>query len=171
MLQGGNEKQAYLDMIDLRLGYKSSFEITVSGSITGGIVTVHLNQIDSTYAVSPVMQYMVVENGISYPSGTEWDGIYDHILRMTLSPDSITLPVPSGGVGFSKSFVIDSSWNPDKLSFIAFIQNGSSKEIFQSCYYGYGGLAVPEINPLMVLPMGGLFVAVLVIARRKGKEE
>ena len=93
----------------------------------------------------------------------------NHVERWTSSPadgvDPAALPKD-----IKKSFTIDQSWNSGKLSFVAFLQTDTTKEVLQACTYGYGGNSVPEIGPLFVIPLGGLFVAVLAAASRKDKK-
>jgi hypothetical protein len=174
MIVGVYDYTTYSDAINASLAIAREFTINVSGTISSGSVTVHLEQTDPSSATNLKMRYAVLESEKYYSGGTDPDDIYNHICRKIVTEDAVTLPVPSGGVDYTKTFTVDPGWDSAKLSFVAYLQEGGStpttKKVHQACFYGYGSANVPEISPLFILPMGGAFVALVALACRKRKE-
>jgi hypothetical protein len=168
-LSGENDYSAYQAKIDARLGIAKNFALSVSGDVTTGSVSVHLEQTGTATGSNVYMRYRILESELYYDGSpsTDPDKTYQHVSRLHVTPtDQVTLPM-SSAKDFTKTFKIDSSWNKQKLSFVAFLQNDDTKEIYQTCYFGYDGQSVPEISPLFIIPIGGLFIALYAIAIRR----
>jgi hypothetical protein len=166
---GGNEitKTACENAINTRLAIMRDFTITVTGDVTTGSIDVTLDQPGSSSATDTKLRYVVVESDKYYTGGTDPDNTYHHICRAILPEDSITLPL-SGPVSFTKDFTIDGSWSASKLSVVAYLQSASgANEVYQACFYGYGGSAVYEFNPTLLFPAIGIIAMVSVVAFRK----
>jgi thiol-disulfide isomerase/thioredoxin len=153
--------------INSRLATERAFEITISGNISSGSVKVHLDQLGSSSAGNLVLRYALVESECYYRGGTDLDEYYDHVVRFLPQDDAInTSSLPAE---FTKTFTIKPGWRLNYLSFVVFLQNDDNKEVVQSCFYGWG-VPVPEISPLALVPIAGLFIVstALITGRRSG---
>jgi len=156
------------EAINQSLAVTRHFEIGISGDLASGSVTVHISQISPTTATDLRLRYAIVESNLIYHAGTSPGGWYNHTVRAIPAEDIITLPLPVGGSDFVKTFTLSPSWVTQNLSFVAFLQNDSSKQVLQSCFYGYGAATVYEFNAVLLFP-GAVFVAIvsLIAFRRK----
>ena len=159
--------QDFVNAINPRLAVPRSFEIGISGDISSGSVQVSLAQTGTSSAAGLTMRYALVESDLYDKNGEDIDGTYHHVVRLIPANDTVALPVPSGGQSFTKNYALNASWVTSKLSFVAFIEDDSTKEVLQACFYGYGGTVVPEISPLAVIPLGGLFAALFIVPMRR----
>jgi hypothetical protein len=155
---------AVSDAVNNRLIKERAFDISISGNIPSGSVTVMVEQAASSTYNNATLRYALVESNCYYNASTASDNTYQHVARFIPKEDNITLPLTQT-VSFTKNFPLDPTWAWQNLSFVAYLQNNNTKDVLQSNLYGFD--TVPEISPLFVIPMGGLFLAVFALSMRR----
>lgn len=131
--------------IDLRLAEKSPVLIELTGHKDGSDVILDANVIFETgVAINNVVIHFIVVEDVIYLGR---NGITNHknVMREIITPADGESIQGSGLQSVSKNLSLNDSWNPENLSFIVFIQNSSSKEIYQSVSLVYSELDVTDI--------------------------
>lgn len=159
----------YSNAINARLSTSRNFTISISGDISSGSMDVHIDQKGSLSVSSLKVRYAVLESNLIYPQGSNPGGLYNHVVRAIPSEDSLSLPLLGSGANFTKTFAVNGTWDTSKLSFVAFLQDDTTKAVYQSCFYGYGELAVYEFNTAFVSPAAGIIAIISVAAVRRTK--
>ena len=152
----------YNSTVNARLSVPRNFTISCSGDVSSGSVTVHLE----SAAAGPAglkLRYAVIESKVEASGGK-----YNFVARALPAQDAVTLPLPSGGADFTKTFSVGGTWNAANMAFVAYLQGDGNKEVLQSCFYG--GQTAPEPILPVLISAGGLFAAVWVIAARKRED-
>jgi hypothetical protein len=152
------------DAVNTRLLKERAFDISFSGDISAGSVTVTIEQTASSSYNNATVRYALVESNCYLVNSTASDHFYQHVTRALLNDDNMTLPLTQT-MQFTKMVPIDPTWTLQNLSLVAYIQNNNTKEVLQSNLYGYD--TVPEVSPLFIIPMGGLAVAVFAFSIRR----
>jgi len=142
-LHTGTMYPTYRQYFDYRMTISSPLEIELavaydSVSRNGDLSMVVRNT--SSSAVSGQLQVALVESHIYYP----WQGM-DSLqdVERTMLPDASgeAITVPAGdSVVRSRSFNVSSSWVARNCEFVVFVQNNSTKEMFQ----GANAAVMPE---------------------------
>jgi hypothetical protein len=147
----------YKNNLDVRYNVSRDYEISVSGSVVGGSVNVHLTETGSSSANNLYMKYYVLENNVN-----AW---LPFVARTILPSDAVS-SIPPGGMDFTKTYSINPGWNPANLSFVAFLQSDTNKEVQQAVYYDNNS-PVPEMGSIFVLPAGSLLAMAAVLSIRR----
>jgi hypothetical protein len=121
--------------IDERLNQTARFGITVSRSFQDSSFAVNIDVqaigLGGINLNDLVMRAIIVENNIEYdaPNGEK---VFYNVLRKVL-PDDDGLSLSSlSGTSFNWETELLSSWNPENLHVVVFIQNVQTKEVLQA---------------------------------------
>jgi hypothetical protein len=134
--------------IVLQNDYNSS---TRSGTITATVTNT------GTGAISGYLQFVLTETGIpgSYAQNqTMRDMLPD------ANGESISLPTPGSSVVKSRNYTVSTAWVADSCELVVFVQNNSTKEIYQGAKVN----VTPRIPPPVTVSLTGLTAQV----RRRG---
>ena len=156
--------------INSRLATPRDFDLSVSGNISDGNVNVHLEQLGSVSMTNLTLRYALTEGSVYCINGTDPDRTYHNVARVIPLDDKITLPLTEA-LDIQKTFSVNPDWVKENLTFVAYLQNDVGKEVLQATGYGYIYGLVPEISPLVVIPLSGMMVAVFALAFRIRRKE
>lgn len=127
--------------IDTRYAVASPFDLTLSFSKSGGVITANLG-INCTQAVSGnlVAHIAVIEKEINFASapGSNGETTFHNVLKQYLPSTSGTSLANSWTVGQTQT--INESWtwsnvyDENELAVVAFIQNNTTKEVHQAVF-------------------------------------
>lgn len=126
--------------IDAKLANTPRFKIEVSGIIEGDfVVDVNVKFIDTSgiNLSDLVIQTVLTETDIEFeqPPGSNGETKFYDVTRLMLpSKDGTPIRqlIDQGELTFTFEDALLSSWNLDKLNFVVFIQNKSTKEVYQA---------------------------------------
>jgi hypothetical protein len=106
-----------------------NIDVTFGGGVNYGESTLHI------IAIEDVMYQG--RNGIS-----------DHknVMRQMLAGSSGESIQTNGTQSISRDYTLNSEWNTDNLSFLVFVQNISTKEVFQSAIIDYSELVITSVS-------------------------
>ncbi len=136
-----SDSNSIKNQIDENLLISPKFEITATKSIVGEVIKVsgNLKLLDSTELdfSSLILHSVVIESMIKYstPPGSNGETEFEDVMRKMLPSNqgySISEIENSNEISFSFESDINSGWNKDKLEIVLFIQDGSSKKIYQA---------------------------------------
>lgn len=133
--------------IDARLAVKSPLQINLSGSKGSGSFTVDA-QINAGSSVggNNVIHFVVVEN-VNY-NGRNGVNPHNHVLRkMITSPTGESINLASNQT-VSKTINLESAWNTGNIGVVVFVQNSSSKEVYQSNFITYDELGITSVDDI-----------------------
>ena len=128
----------YDDELDERLAVSSPLKMTLSGSVEDAFVTYDLSikVLESFSGTDVKVLFVLMENGVE--SGGE---IYNGVARWAGDEQSVSVRDLDESESFSSIVDIDESWNPANLKLVAFVQDRSTKEVFQAAQ-----LFLPELS-------------------------
>ena len=126
--------------VDTRLAVTPRFNINVSGSLEGDYsVNAGIKFIDtSSINLSDLVIHTVLtETDIEFeqPPGSNGETKFYDVTRLMLpgkEGTAIRELIDQGELTFSFEDALLSSWNPDKLNFVVYIQNKITKEVYQT---------------------------------------
>ncbi|NWF48948.1 MAG: Omp28-related outer membrane protein [Ignavibacteriaceae bacterium] len=130
-----------ISKIDQRLSLQPKFRITVKDTIVNLTLNIEItiDVIDTTGISNKdiLVHTVVTEKDIEFqtPPGSNGETKFFDIMRAMLpSSDGETLNnlFPGSAINLQRQVNVNSSWNPDKLRTIIFIQNKNTKEIYQA---------------------------------------
>jgi len=133
-LHTGTMYPTYRNYFDLRKTTPSPFEIDLESSYDSIARTGTVTAIIRNTSGSPItaqLQFALIENHIAYA----WQGMdsLQNLLRDMLpnaSGEAITVPA-GDSVTKTRNFTINAGWNHHNCMFVVFVQNNSSREIYQ----------------------------------------
>jgi PKD repeat protein len=136
--------------INTRYAVASPFDLTVSFSVTGGVITA-TTDIACTQAVSGtlVLHVAVIEKHIGFGSAPGSNGEVDfhNVMKQMLPSTSGTALAGSWAVGntqsISESWTLSNVYDNNELAVIVFIQDNVTKEVHQA---GYASSTTPTAN-------------------------
>jgi len=166
-LHTGTMYPAYLDYFNSRMGVSSPLTIALSiaydTTARTGTLTIKINNTSSS-SVSGQLHTVLTESHIYYP----WQGMdsLQYVERTMLPSASGEAVTVAAGDSLTKTrdFTVDAAWVAGHCDFVVFVQNNSSKEMYQGAriaiinipkleYYGYRS-ANPEPNSDANLTVG-----------------
>ena len=141
---GGSNNQSlystYLPSFNERNAVKSPFSIAVTGSVTGTTAHANVTITKAGRVVNPnlVLHFAVTESNIAY----NWQGQtqLDFVERL-MSPDASGTAIPTivdqNSLTVPITFEVASTWALSNVELVAFIQDPSSREIYQGYKISY----------------------------------
>lgn len=132
---------AVKDSIETRLQLQPKFEIVVNDTIENNQykITVNLKVIDNTNLNFDdlILHTVVTETDIEFssPPGSNGETKFYDVMRSMLptnNGESLSGINQSGENTFNRQLNIDAGWNANELNCVAFIQNVSTKEVYQT---------------------------------------
>ena len=131
--------------IDSRVLVKTPVQIVLSGNAGDGNFTVNADiNVSSSVSGNNVVHFVVVEN-VDY-RGNNGVSPQNHVMRkMITSPTGESIDL-SSNTTVSKTITLDEIWNLDRLGVVVFVQNSSTKEIYQSEFITYSELGVTGVE-------------------------
>lgn len=131
--------------IDARLAVKSPLQIILSGSKESGSFTVNAElNIGSSISGNNVIHFVVVED-VNY-AGRNGVNPHKHVMRKMVTPPTGESINFSSNQTINKTITLNGAWNTNNLGIVVFIQNSSTKEVYQSEFITYNELGVTGIN-------------------------
>ena len=131
--------------IDTRLAVKSPMQINLNGTKESGSFTVNAElNIVTSISGNNVIHFVVVED-VNY-SGRNGVNPHKHVMRKMVTPptgESINL---SSSQTINKTVSLNSLWNTSNLGIVVFVQNSTTKEVYQSEFITYNELGVTGIE-------------------------
>ncbi len=129
--------------IEQRLAVPPKYKISITDSVYGGNIhyKVDLKCLDST-AISNselILRVKVIEEEITFatPPGSNGETVFYDVLREKLpDPNGTILPketiYPGSNLQFNFTTSVKSAWHINQIRAIAFVQNRSTREVYQS---------------------------------------
>ncbi len=144
--------EIYRSLYDMRKAIASSYSIDIFGQQNGNSFEVEINakQLAEYSGSNIVLQFYITETDIAY----SWSTCMDELewINRKMCPDENGTQV-NLNIGQSQiidlAFTIDSTWVPDNLEFVAFLQDNDTKEVLQAMK-----VKAPQLPPL---PIQALF--------------
>jgi hypothetical protein len=137
---------SWASIIDSKLTIKSPAKINLSGSVSGDQITINTETIFGINIPSgqAIINIIAVES-LFYQGR---NGISDHInvMRKMLTNPTGEDITSSGTQNVSKTVTVLDSWNVDQLEFVVFVQNESTKEVYQSASISYDEISSVELS-------------------------
>jgi hypothetical protein len=136
-----SDSNSIKEQINKNLLESSKFEITVKKNIIGETIKVsgNLKLFDKTDLdfSNLVLHSVVIESMIEYqtPPGSNGETEFEDVMRKMLPNNqgySITNIENSNEISFSFEAEVNSNWHKDKLEVVLFIQDVSSKKVYQA---------------------------------------
>lgn len=151
-----NGSSASSTALDSRVAVDSPLDLTLSGNRNGSAITINasVRGTGSVPGSGVVIHFVVVEN--STYVGNNGVSPQNYVMRaMTTSPTGEAFTIGVGQTkSISKTITLSSSWVPESVGVVVFVQNSSSKEIYQSDYIAVKSLTVTDVKNDPVLPHG-----------------
>ncbi|OQY30013.1 MAG: hypothetical protein B6244_01770 [Candidatus Cloacimonetes bacterium 4572_55] len=126
----GSSGSGWSNLIQNHLNVSSPLAIDLE--VADGAATAHIT---AEGAISPnsVVHFVITESNIDY-TGTNGDPHHDQVMRdMIPDADGHPLTISQGEtVDMSVSYMIDPGWNPSNLEIVVFVQNNTTKEVYQA---------------------------------------
>ncbi|MBN8547194.1 MAG: PEGA domain-containing protein [Ignavibacteria bacterium] len=127
--------------VDQQLGAPARFRMSIKDSTSGGVLystvnikVLDLPQVDSNETVLHVYAVQT-ETSFSTPPGSNGETLFHNVVRGFLTGSGGIIPhLTQNGqdISFNLAIAINSGWDLSKLRIIAFLQNKTTKEIYQS---------------------------------------
>lgn len=143
---------SFASKIDTRLALKSNVKIDLSGSTVDGSFLVNADiTVSQSISGNNVIHFVVVED-VDY-RGNNGVSPQNHVMRkMITSPTGESIDLSSNQT-ISKEIGFDSIWNSERLGIIVFLQNSSTKEVYQSQFITYNELGTTDVDENNSLPI------------------
>ncbi|KAB2843210.1 MAG: Omp28-related outer membrane protein [Melioribacteraceae bacterium] len=139
--------------IDARLAVKSPLQINLSGSkaVDGNFtVNAELN-VGSNITGNNVIHFIVVED-VNY-IGRNGVNPHKHVMRKMVTPSAGENIELSSNQTISKTVTLNSAWNTNNLGILVFVQNSSTKEVYQSEFVTYNELGTTGVEENNSIPL------------------
>ncbi len=152
-LDGQSSASSWIVYVQNTINNSSPFDIRILGDVNavqGGNITVKVTADHNIPSGNFVLHFVVVESKIFY-TGTNGDPIHNFVMRR-MYPDhngEAFAINPGETKTFSRVFQWNSTWNLENSSVVAFIQNTSTKEVYQASIRKAN---VFLANPLPIFP-------------------
>jgi hypothetical protein len=137
--------------LDARVIVESPLDLTLTGSRNGNVITLNasVQATGNLPGSGLVIHFVVVEN--STYVGNNGVSPQNYVMRsMKSSPTGEPFSITSGQIkNVSKSITLSSTWVPESVGVVVFVQNSTSREIYQSDYIAVRSLVTTgvENNP------------------------
>lgn len=137
--------------IDSRSASKTPVQINLSGTAGDNNISINAEiNVSSGVSGSNVIHFVVVED-VDY-QGNNGIPHHTHVMRkMITSADGESIDLSSNQM-INKEIELDNLWIPENLGVVVFVQNSSSKEIYQSQFIAYNELGVTAVNDVRSIP-------------------
>lgn len=140
---------SYLPKYELRKAIPSSFNLSINGNHTGSTynIVVTVQKVAACSASTIQLHLALTESDIQ----VSWQGLSElNFVERLMAPDAsgttITMPGSTGTEVINLSFEMDDSWVTENCELVAFLQDASSKEIFQG-----SKVAIPDLLPSQII--------------------
>jgi hypothetical protein len=129
--------------VDQQLAKPAKFRITVTDTISGGAISVSLKikALDLSTIQSSDLRLIVMavqeETIFGTPPGSNGETSFYDVVRGFFTGAEGVIPSFSGNgqeLPFSFSMAVGSGWDMTKIKVVAFVQNATTKEIYQAAY-------------------------------------
>ena len=152
------EKQAtnysqWANIIEARFSDGSPVLIELSGTTENGSVKIDADvTFGSNVPAGEAVIHFIITESIIYAGR---NGVTDHknAMRKMITEPTGQFISTSGIQRISKSFDLDNSWDEKKVNFLVFIQNHSSREVYQSASMEYSSLILTDIYDVLPAPI------------------
>lgn len=130
----GSGYSSWQSYIVTRMGQPAPMRIYMWGSYGSGSGTIYARYYnDSTASVTATVYFVITEDSCYYaaPNGDQW---HNHVARDYVPNQigqQVTIPA-SDSVTVSQNFTIQSGWNVNRCKIITWIQNSSTREVYQA---------------------------------------
>ena len=140
-----NNYNMWEENIDARLAQNSTVDIALTGTKEGSNISLNADLLmnSSTPAGDFVIHFVVVED-VSYNGR---NGINNHknvVREMITPPDGESISVSDQTV--TKDFTLDGTINTDNATFIVFVQDNNTQEVYQSSWIDYNELGTTSVE-------------------------
>ncbi|RMH73773.1 MAG: T9SS C-terminal target domain-containing protein [Gemmatimonadetes bacterium] len=138
----------YSTAVNQRLEIPSPLEINVDGTFdwttNEGTTTVEITATEDFSYNSLRMQYVIIENNVAYtgPNGHTPHHQVMHDMVPTASGESFEI-TNGETLLFNRNFVIDESWDANECEIVVFVQDNTSREVFQAMH-----MSLDELFPI-----------------------
>ncbi len=139
----GSSYSSWQSYIVARMSQPSPMRISMWGTYGSGSGTINARFYnDSTASITALVYFCITEDSIYYaaPNGDQW---HNHVVRDYLPTqigEQVTIAV-GDSVTVSRNFTIQSGWNVNRCHIITWIQNSSTREVYQA-----GKIKVTELT-------------------------
>jgi len=130
----GSGYSSWQSYIVARMNQPAPMRISMWGSYGSGSGTLYARyHNDSTASVTAYVYFVITEDSCYYsaPNGDQW---HNHVARDYV-PNQIgqQVTIPAGdSVTVSQAFTIQSGWNVNRCKIVTWIQNNSTREVYQA---------------------------------------
>jgi hypothetical protein len=130
----GSGYSSWQSYIVTRMNQPAPMRISMWGSYGSGSGTIYARyHNDSTASVTAYVYFVITEDSCYYsaPNGDQW---HNHVARDYV-PNQIgqQVTIPAGdSVTVSQAFTIQSGWNVNRCKIVTWIQNNSTREVYQA---------------------------------------
>lgn len=142
----GSSYTGWQSYIVARMNQAAPMRISMWGIYSSGSGTIYARYYnDSTASVTANVYFVITEDSCYYaaPNGDQW---HNHVARDYV-PNQIgqQVVIPAGdSVTVSQNFTIQSGWNVNRCNIITWIQNNSTREVYQAGIIKVTNLSVVE---------------------------
>ncbi|MEO0123954.1 MAG: Omp28-related outer membrane protein [candidate division WOR-3 bacterium] len=142
----GSGYTSWQSYIVTRMNQPAPMRISMWGTYGSGSGTIYARfRNDSTASVTAYVYFVITEDSIYYvtPYGDQW---HNHVARDYV-PNQIgqQVTIPAGdSVTVSQNFTIQSGWNVNRCNIVTWIQNNSTREVYQAGFIKVTNLTVVE---------------------------
>ncbi len=132
------DSTSVISAVDKRLAIEPEMDVHVDATVNGSNldveVLVNFMSIEGFDTGNSVLQIVVTETDIPHNAPNGEDMVYDVARVMLPNYDGTSLSGVSseGEYKFTQSVAIDPAWNISNVHVVAFVQNNSTKEVFQT---------------------------------------
>ncbi|MGB9721014.1 MAG: Omp28-related outer membrane protein [bacterium] len=130
----GSGYTGWQSQIEARMNQPAPIRISMWGTYGSGSGTIYARyHNDSTASITAYVYFVIIEDSCYYsaPNGDQW---HNHVARDYV-PNQIgqQITIPAGdSVTTSQPFTIQAGWNVNRCKIVTWIQNNSTKEVYQS---------------------------------------
>lgn len=130
----GSDYSGWQSYIVSRMNQPSPMRISMWGTYGSGSGTINARYYnDSTASITATVYFVITEDSCYYaaPNGDQW---HNHVARDYV-PNQIgqQVTIPSGDSATqTQNFTIQSGWNVNRCKIVTWIQNSSTKEVYQA---------------------------------------
>lgn len=130
----GSSYSSWQSYIVARMNQPAPMRISMWGTYGSGSGTIYARyHNDSTASVTAYVYFVITEDSCYYsaPNGDQW---HNHVARDYV-PNQIgqQVTIPAGdSVTVSQAFTIQSGWNVNRCKIVTWIQNNSTREVYQA---------------------------------------
>lgn len=151
MLDGtprGSGYSGWQSAIVTRMALPAPMRISIWGNYASGSGTIYARYYnDSTASITAYVYFVITEDSCYYaaPNGDQW---HNHVARDYV-PNQVgqQVTIPAGdSVTASQAFTIQSGWDVNKCNLITWIQNSSTREVYQAAIIKVTELGIEEVK-------------------------